>query len=180
MGISRGGTNLIFPSSSPLLNQHMGWTPTYPNPDGTVTIKGVTYTQQGEDNYWHNSDPEDRRAFRYFDGFMYIEDPNHDGLLYVSEDCAKRYGLCMEEGFELDDDDQELLSGLFGPDHPYAFQVGLDHCLGVVDGSGEEAYRLSPRGDTETEEFIGWWNGFSGELFNEPAEHLFVNSMMDG
>lgn len=160
----------------------MSWIPTQPNQFGDLTINELTFTKPGVDNYWLSSDPDDSRSYRYHDGFLYIEDHEHNGIVYITKNCAHRYGF--REGQlnfgEIDEEDREFLESELGSDYPYTHVVGLSHCAGVVNGDGIDMDLDSPRGDTTDDDFVAWFNGFSDQLFYEPRDELYIRCMRDG
>lgn len=161
----------------------MEWIPAKQDPDGTILINQLRFSDRG-DNRWGNSDENDKRLFRYHAGYLYIEDSQHSGYIYVSDEVMKKYsiGSSPDTEFEaiMDDDDFEYLSELFGSNHSYTHWICINHCRGTVNGNGEEYCQLSPQGDTSTDSFVAWWNGFDPGLLEEPESQVFRSSWFDG
>lgn len=146
----------------------MKWIPTKHNADGTITIKEKVYGYPVNRNY------------RVVEGFAYIEDPDHTGTAYVSEQINQKYNLELDEGDLIDEDEREELEEKFGENFLHKYSFVISHCIGCVDSEGNEHQMQSPKGDTTTEEFICWYNSFSAELLKEPEEEVVWMSWCEG
>lgn len=129
----------------------------------------------------------------HFDGWVFVEDPNHGGELETSIEVVKKYGYKdqkiwkegelsrFEERFEWkvgdpSENPEEYTNQL----EAYKSQRFCDlcHCLYAKDPQGRELWNGedTPFGKIGGDEFVCWWNGVRFEMLAE----CIINSWCDG
>lgn len=130
------------------------------NSDGSVTICGKTYYPSTE--------------YRIIDGEVYVEDENHFGTIWITEEMVTKYGL--QEVAIRDDDDSEWVDK--SPE--LCYEIIIDHACGFIDPTTGELEQSTPHGDAYSEEFVAWWNDFPVNLLSEDPDKVLVSGWSDG
>ena len=138
------------------------WIPTTPNPDGSLTINGVTYS----DDVNHE----------IYEGYVLKNDENHSGRVYFTAEMAEKYGLTTEVM------DEEAYQSWVndGGDKRYTHSLCVFHYWGTINGDGELINGHTPFGDCYSTELYCHMNEIDPAFFDEDDKDVLVWGWSDG
>lgn len=138
------------------------WIPTEPNPDGSLTIKGKTYSDDTE--------------HEIYEGYVLKNDENHFGEIFFTHEMAKKYGLEAELM-----DDYQLKEWIErGGDRRYKYKLVVHHYWGTINGDGKVIDSKTPWGDCKSQELFCHMENLSLEFFNEDEKDVLIWGWCDG
>ena len=139
------------------------WIPTKENPNGSITIKGTTYSVTSSD-------------YEVRDGYVLECDWNHSGSIYFTAEVAAKYGL--EDCLEPDDEHEEFVNDWGKEYEKFTHWKSVNHYTGTINGDGERVDRQTPWGECYSQEMWCAMEEINPEFFNEPG--VFICGWSDG
>ena len=137
-------------------------------PMSNATIEGITIC--GE-TYYPSSE------YRIIDGVVYVEDENHFGTIWMTEEMVSKYNL-QDIAFRDEDEDEDFWGDLKSPE--LCYEIPIDHACGFIDPATGKLEQITPHGQAYSEEFAAWWNEFPVQLLSEPEDKVWISGWADG